>query len=247
MVSRKLSSPQHFTHETNGWTCNVCSPRENGHPIMTIRAAIRHEASPQHTQLVQESTMCWNPTGEDNAISWLPASQDAAVWNAPLEEDPPITKEELHMREHQYHVERVADIVPYWIKMVEAAANGEEELRLEPFLNTLPPTNPWAQGAQATDSWGDRGGGDIGRWGVYPSAAKSASSGSAHGFRTNTGSLTAASSVPATGHAFVENIARQELVTVDRKRRMHMFFEMPTQEKVKKIDEIVRYLQSTSV
>ncbi|KAJ7038334.1 hypothetical protein C8F04DRAFT_1075674 [Mycena alexandri] len=247
---KSFSNPHHFIHEADGWLCNVCNGE---HAHMNIHAAIRHERSAQHARMVQESNMWWNPSSEDAAISWLPTSPDADVWNAPLEEDPPLTKEELQMREHQYHVERVADIVPYWIKMVNAAAHGEE-LRLEPFLNTLqdvshswlPPTNPWAQ-TTGSGGWGDRGGGDTGRWGVHPAAAKSASSGSAHGSRTP-GSLTAAGSVPATGYAFVENIARQESVTdVERKRRMHMFFEMPTNEKVKKIDEIVRYLQSASV
>jgi len=252
MVSRKsFENPNHFTKEADGWVCNICNPSSGDRAHMNIHAAIRHERnSAQHARNVQESNMWWNPPNEDAAISWLPSSQDAAIWNAPLEEDPPLTKEELQMREHQMHVERVADIVPYWIKCVNAAANGEE-LRLEPFLNTLhdvsdtwmPAANPWAQ-ATGSGAWDYRG--DPNRWGVHPDA-KSMSS-AAHGSKSQTGSRTIASSVPAAGYAFVENIARQESVTdADRKRRMHMFFEMPTQEKVKKIDEIVRYLQSASV
>ncbi|KAJ6574979.1 hypothetical protein B0H19DRAFT_621702 [Mycena capillaripes] len=251
MVSRKsFANPNHFTKEADGWVCNICPSTGDHAHSMNIHAAIRHErGSAQHARSVLETNMWWNPPAEENAaISWLPPSQDAAAWNAPLEEDPPLTKEELQMREHQYHVERVADIVPYWIKCVNAAANGEE-LRLEPFLNTLhdvsdswmDPANPWAQ---ATGSgWDDRG--DTKRWGVPPDA-KSMSS--AHVSKSQTGSRTTASSVAAAGYAFVENIARQESVTdVDRKRRMHMFFEMPTNEKIQKIDEIVRYLQSASV
>ncbi len=116
------------------------------------------------------------------------------------------------------------------IKCVNAAANGEE-LRLEPFLNTLHdvsdswmnPANPWAQ-ATGSGAWDVRGDHPH-RWGVHPDA-KSMSS-SAHGSKSQTGSRTIASSVPATGYAFVENIARQESVTdADRKRRMHMFFEV---------------------
>ncbi|KAJ7654954.1 hypothetical protein DFH06DRAFT_1201148 [Mycena polygramma] len=248
MVSRKsFQNPNHFTQEADGWVCNICSPSSGDHAHMNIHAAIRHEKnSAQHARNVQESNMWWNPSSEDAPVSWFPSSQDAAAWNAPLEEDLPLTKEELQMREHQYHVERVADIVPYWLKCVNAAANGEE-LRMEPFLNTLHdvsdswmnPANPWGSGA-----WDDRGG-HPNRWGVHPDA-KSMSS-SAQGSKSQTGSRTTASSPPATGYAFVESIAHQESVTdADRKRRMHTFFEMPTHEKVNKINEIVRYLQTST-
>ncbi|KZP10537.1 hypothetical protein FIBSPDRAFT_1051268 [Athelia psychrophila] len=45
-------------------------------------------------------------------------------------------------------------------------------------------------------------------------------------------------------HSFVEEIARQQDVDVERKRRMHDFCEMPTQDKVKKIEEMVRSLRA---
>ncbi|KAJ6604521.1 hypothetical protein DFH09DRAFT_1122964 [Mycena vulgaris] len=217
--------------------------------------------SGRHAHDVEESDRWWNPP-----------SQGPAVWNSPLEEDPPsaLTREELQIREHQYHVERVADIVPYWIKCVNAAANGEE-LRLEPFLNTLQDVsqswmtsdNPWAR-ASGSGAWGDRG--DAVRWGIHPDMQSMSSSG--RGSKTHTGSRTATASAAGTGrvekrkggrprnnvtvdhqktsYAFVEDIARHEAADAERKRRMHMFFEMPTHEKVQKIAEIVRYLQSAS-
>jgi len=45
-------------------------------------------------------------------------------------------------------------------------------------------------------------------------------------------------------HMFVEDIARQQAVDAERKRRMHDFYEMPTQDKVKKIEEMVRNLRT---
>jgi hypothetical protein len=45
-------------------------------------------------------------------------------------------------------------------------------------------------------------------------------------------------------YMFVENIARQQSVNAERKRRMHDFFEMPTQDKVQKIQELGRYLHT---
>ncbi|KAJ7125712.1 hypothetical protein C8R43DRAFT_1030121 [Mycena crocata] len=239
-MAPNFAKPHHFTKDADGWLCNVCNPSNGDHaPHMTIHAAIRHEReSAQHARNVQESEMWWNPP-----------TQDPAIWEAPIEEDPPLTREELQRLEHQYHVERVADIVPYWIKCVNAAANGEE-LRLEPFLNSLQDVpqswmasdKPWAQ-ATGPAAWGDHGG-DADRWGVD---VKSMSS-SAHGSATHTGSRTIAST-PENDHAFVENFARQEglAADADRKRKMHMFFKMPTHEKIKKIDEIVRYLQTASV
>lgn len=164
---------------------------------------------------------------------WNPSSHDPAIWHAPLEEDPPLSREELQMRENQYHVERVADIVPYWIKCVDAAAKGEE-LRLEPFLNTLedashswiPSDDPWVMGS---GGWGDSG--DAVRWGVHPDVESVSSS--AHYSKTHTGSRTISTSDdPATraefpnAYAFVENIARQEAADAERKRRMHKFFEV---------------------
>ncbi|KAJ7783645.1 hypothetical protein DFH07DRAFT_195672 [Mycena maculata] len=244
-----MVSPKSFVkpHQADGWFCNICNPSSfNGDQAahMNIHAALRHEReSAQHARNVQESEMWWNPS-----------SHDPAVWNAPLDEEPLLTKEEVQMREHQDHVERVSELVPYWIKCVDAAAKGEE-LRLEPFLNTLKDVshswsrihvdNPWAMGSGA---WGN--GGDADRWGVHPDA-KSMSS-SAHGSKMNTGTRTISSSGsvvenPQNAYAFVEDIARQQAADAERKRRMHKFFQMPTHEKVKKIDEIVRYLQSASV
>lgn len=45
-------------------------------------------------------------------------------------------------------------------------------------------------------------------------------------------------------HMFVEDFARQQAVDAERKRRMHDFFKMPTQDKVKKIEEMVRNLRT---
>ncbi|KAH7912585.1 hypothetical protein BJ138DRAFT_1004067, partial [Hygrophoropsis aurantiaca] len=45
-------------------------------------------------------------------------------------------------------------------------------------------------------------------------------------------------------HIFVEDIARQEAADEARTRRMHRFFEMPTEQKLKKIQEMIRYLHA---
>jgi len=42
---------------------------------------------------------------------------------------------------------------------------------------------------------------------------------------------------------FVENVARSEEATPERTEGMHQFYEMPTQDKVKKIQELVSFLR----
>ncbi|KAH8102429.1 hypothetical protein BXZ70DRAFT_780489 [Cristinia sonorae] len=44
--------------------------------------------------------------------------------------------------------------------------------------------------------------------------------------------------------AFVEKVAQQEDASSDRRQSMHEFYAMPTQEKLKKIREVVQYLQA---
>ena len=100
---------------------------------MDIRAAKRHEShSTEHARNVAEVEMWWNPPGPD-----------VAAWNTPIREDPPSTIEEMRMRESQTHVDHVRDMVPFWIKGVEAAEKGEV-LRLEHYLETL---------QEASDTW----------------------------------------------------------------------------------------------
>ncbi|KAI0936511.1 hypothetical protein AcV5_004628 [Taiwanofungus camphoratus] len=45
---------------------------------------------------------------------------------------------------------------------------------------------------------------------------------------------------------FVEKVARREDASAERRRRMHQFYEMPTQKKVQKINEMIRSLQVQS-
>jgi hypothetical protein len=101
---------------------------------MNTRAAQHHERhSAEHARNVAELEMQW----------WNPPAQDEAIWNAPIVEDPPLTIEEMKARESRMHVDLVRDMVPFWIKGVEAAEKGEV-LRLEHFLETL---------QEASDAW----------------------------------------------------------------------------------------------
>ena len=61
---------------------------------------------------------------------------DVGAWGKPIQEDPPTTIEEMKLRESQTHVDLVRDMVPFWIRSVEAAERGEV-LRLEEFLEEV--------------------------------------------------------------------------------------------------------------
>jgi hypothetical protein len=75
-------------------------------------------------------------------IWWNSPAPDAAAWNVPIAELP-LTIEEIKSRESRMHVDHVQDMVPFWIRGVEAAERGEV-LRLEHFLETL---------QEASDAW----------------------------------------------------------------------------------------------
>lgn len=45
-------------------------------------------------------------------------------------------------------------------------------------------------------------------------------------------------------HNFVDSVARQEAASEERRRQMHKFFQMPTEQKVREIQEIIKFLRA---
>jgi hypothetical protein len=236
---------------------------------------------------------------------WDPQPKDAWVMS---EDDTPLTADELRARTKQVHVDQVRDMVPFWMKGVEAAEKGEV-LRLEDFLEKLasedrwgvadvddpwgpsigpwPADHPWGSAVPGgrSDPWGkidDSPWGDahdpwgkVADWGVEDDSTLSMHvdrSVSHHGedHRRNKSGKKGKGrknhhKQPSRQdpHLFVEDIARQQAVNAERKRRMHDFYEvctmcasllafphttqMPTQDKVKKIEEMVRNLRTAHV
>ena len=86
---------------------------------------------------------------------WNPQPKDS--WVMP-EDDAPLTADELKVRTRQVHVDQVRDMVPFWMKGVEAAEKGEV-LRLEDFLEKLASEDRWGV-ADVGDPWGP----SIGPW-----------------------------------------------------------------------------------
>jgi hypothetical protein len=107
----------------NGWFCSICTPdaRKKG---MTVRAAMRHECTIEHIRNVSEHHI-WHP------------KPDSSAW-----ENTSLTSETLKVQDKQNRVDNVRHMVPWWVRAVEAAERGEE-MRMEDFLDTIQ-EDPWA-------------------------------------------------------------------------------------------------------
>lgn len=111
---------------------------------MDFQDAMAHETdNNDHAQNVQDFEM-WNPPAQE-------------TWVLP-EEDLPLTFDELKARTRQVHVDQVRDMVPFWMKGVEAAEKGEV-LRMEDFLEKLAAEDRWGISG-VDDPWGP----SIGPW-----------------------------------------------------------------------------------
>ncbi|KAH9950450.1 hypothetical protein B0H21DRAFT_819253 [Amylocystis lapponica] len=158
-------------------------------------------------------------------------------------------------------VDRQKDVIPFWRKGVDAADRGEEAEKWEHFLEELEEkynkgVSGWGLGS---DGWGrDHG---EGVWGYGEIAAHGASQPGNAPY----GEGDAAWGLPACAPAavdsskrrrrrknrnyggnswtFVEEVAKQEDATAERRRRMHEFYDMPTHQKVQQIQKIIHLLQ----
>lgn len=241
-----------------------------------MQAAVGHEnTSPEHARHISEVEW-WQPRDDDG-------------WGTL--EQPPLTSDGLRTWEMQTHVDHVYDLVPFWIRGVDAAERGDSEvLRMEEFLQMMEENGGWRTsdevwgmlGAlrkpnheEGSDGWGrkddvsvpkaatgtdltlgdqDKGWGVTEEWAVPPTNTSSSSSHQDKGWGitqewaappTNTSNYSSHQRRDLGGtHPFVDDIALQEAADEDRRRRMNYFFEMPTEQKVLKIQEMIRYLHA---
>ncbi|KAJ3808113.1 hypothetical protein EV368DRAFT_65076 [Lentinula lateritia] len=234
----------------------------------------------QHPPQQHAQSSAWDQPSVINP--WETTGPSADAWLAPATElhhkFPTMTKGQLQSKEHQYFADQVDDMIPFWIRGIEAAERGEV-LRLEEFLDSLeyeadtetwPPRgrNPWTHldrhsnyGGRAweqTDWDNHNDNNDITKW-IAEESVSSAESGG----RVTGGRITGRShssnhrvihskpksqlfeSVQVGADSLVEVIARQNSADENRKREMYSFLELSTNEKVKKIDDLLRTLRSS--
>ncbi|KAJ4485963.1 hypothetical protein J3R30DRAFT_1426651 [Lentinula aciculospora] len=239
---------------------------------MSYREAIQHEKnSTDHALLVkaqlpqpQSQQQCTQPSAWDQPSDpWEAHDLSAEAWLEPAAEDnSSMTKELLRTKEHQYRADQVDDMIPFWIRGIEAAERGEV-LRLEEFLDSLenenwPPRghDPWTHGDRHSNyggrvfnaweptTWDN----DLTKWIVKPVSSPSAEGGRAtRGVHSDAILTTSHVISPSTRdpNSLVEVVARQNAADENRKREMYSFLELPTNEKVKKIDDLIRTLRSS--
>ncbi|KAF9010362.1 hypothetical protein BDZ89DRAFT_1167735 [Hymenopellis radicata] len=254
--------PNYFKRGRNGkknlWYCDLC---RTGTPsdYMSLKGAQDHERGAEHLRNVNITES-----------SWAMPNGDWADWDVAMADEPQdLTKEEKKDNEHRVFVDQLHEFVPFWIRGVEAAQRGEV-LKMEEFLESHEkyPAMEEAWGgwdAPVAYAWpGERG---------WPKERDVESINSAHvasdqpelvsmpGFERSRGSDVTMPSVVSEGmrpvdrgqcdeydaHAFVEDIALQKAVDSERKKEMHSFFEMPTQDKVRRIDELIRTLHAANM
>ncbi|KAF9076127.1 hypothetical protein BDP27DRAFT_1398409 [Rhodocollybia butyracea] len=272
-------NPNYFKHlrRSNKWGCTLCTDAKTKKKAMTYREAVQHERnSTDHSRLVsaqsfqseQPQSFAWGeqsqPLAWGQPSAWEAQGPSVEAWFAPLieEENTLVTKEQLRGKEHQYFSDQVEDMVPFWIRGIEAAERGEV-LRLEEFLDSLehqswPPRGRdyWAHddrhshyGGRAFD-WEPAD--DVKKWSGTVSSV-SADSGRRTG-QSVSGILQASSydprkskfgSAALNSRSLVEVVARQSAVDENRKKDMYSFIELSTNEKVKRIDDLIRTLRLT--
>ncbi|GAW06012.1 hypothetical protein LENED_007904 [Lentinula edodes] len=268
------------------WACTLC-PGARKTPYMTYQVARQHERnSAEHASRVKQrqerqpqqhaQSSAWDQPSMINP--WETTGPSADAWLVPATEHhnfTTMTKEQLRSKEHQYFADQVDDMIPFWIRGIEAAERGEV-LRLEEFLDSLeneadtdtwPPRgpNPWTHrdrhsnyGGRAweqTDWDNHNDNNDIAKWIAEESVSSAESGGRVIGRSHNSNHRVIQSksksqlfeSVQDGANSLVEVVARQNSADENRKREMYSFLELSTNEKVKKIDDLIRALHLMSM
>lgn len=154
------------SHGQRGWTCKLCASSQDSNAkskFMTAKAAITHEQTSEvHIRnVVCEEAGRWEWSDTPHA--------ESSEWPRAL----PISASELKSLDVGCQFDHVRDshIIPFWIRGVEAAEQGEIP-RMEDLLENLP-KDPWTQGSSDSweplapaEQWGNATFGDEGRgWG----------------------------------------------------------------------------------
>ncbi|KAJ3928313.1 MAG: hypothetical protein NXY57DRAFT_1041731 [Lentinula lateritia] len=268
------------------WACTLC-PGARKAPHMSYQVARQHERnSAEHASRVKQRLEQHPPQEHAQSSAWDQPSMinpwettgpSADAWLVPAtdhhHEFTTMTKEQLRSKEHQYFADQVDDMIPFWIRGIEAAERGEV-LRLEEFLDSLeneadletwPPRgpNPWTHrdrhsnyGGRAweqTDWDVHNDNNDITKWIAEDSVSSAESGGRVIGRSHSSNHRVIHSksksqlfeSVQDGAKSLVEVVARQNSADENRKREMYSFIELSTNEKVKKIDDLIRALRSS--
>ncbi|TFK77236.1 hypothetical protein BDN72DRAFT_33722 [Pluteus cervinus] len=195
---------------------------------------------------------------QDNRWTQPASGTNPSAWDTP-DENPPLTAEELKVRESQLRVDMVQDMVPFWIRGVEAAERGDE-LKMETFLDEwqtrmdtwMNGENSWGT-ANDDNGWGtswDIGGHDGWDWGGPVNNGWGEDALGWGGAPPEQRGLQAerkdAWSVSGDSSALVEDVAKERGLSPAEKKRMYSFYKLPTDDKVQKINEVIAALRTST-
>ncbi|KAI9445311.1 hypothetical protein H4582DRAFT_907457 [Lactarius indigo] len=235
-----------FTDVGNGkWLCNICKA-----DVMTVKQAMAHEVSMQHSTKAEVCNLQFaSSAGNDPAHSMLSSRRVAE-------------------QEHDYWADLSPRIVGFWRKGLEAAERGEEAESMHDFLDKLEselaeknrqdrwvssPADGWGWGTPAAEAedWTPAPDAWAAGWGkpvVTKGPANTRRVRRRREGNSSTTSMHREGSVFGRDDgdedtAFVENFLRGHGVDASRKERMRSFYEMPTDQKIQKIQEVIRDLR----
>ncbi|KAF8846245.1 hypothetical protein BDN67DRAFT_891185, partial [Paxillus ammoniavirescens] len=249
-----------FKHSATGpgWVCTICPATHSKGQLYlpSLKAALNHERG-FHEHLRGEAE---------------PPVQSSHGNSRDKIDCPRLTAEDLRKWDMHTHVDHVFDLVPFWQCAVDAAERGEV-LRLEEFLEKMEGDGGWRTSNEVLRMLGgwkgsahDYGGRDWGQpnandwaasqrgglvWGESHANnwAGSQRVGVFQGHLTSGGDIGSRLLPHACREGpqhFVDSVARQKAVNEERRQQMHLFFEMPTEQKIQKIQETIRFLRSQS-
>ncbi|KAH7928490.1 hypothetical protein BV22DRAFT_1058690 [Leucogyrophana mollusca] len=268
---RTFSRPQDFSRRPHGrgWSCTLCTPKyKNQFDFPSLRAALQHESlSPEHTRHVSEFEWWKRP---DDDAAWEthespPLTYEGLrVWEKQTHVD--------HVFDLVPFWQRAVDAAERGevLRLEEFLEKMEGDGGWRTADDVWGMLGPWGSpnaGKEVSGAWGkveDRTKPDHGWWGRgdwsvsnndlsvrqddgaasgshkwetglhhKPTAPQKSSGRTPHGIHPNDAT-----------HLFVEDIARQEAADEARRRRMYKFYELPTEQKVQKIQEMIQYLHA---
>jgi len=239
-----LNHRENFTDVGNGkWLCNICKAE-----VMTIKQAVTHEDSAQHSSradaygLQATSSAARKPTS-DILSSLRRAEQERSHWT-----------------------DLSPNLVSFWRRGLVAAERGEEAESTHEFLDKLEEELDqssqcrWGSSPVADDGWGWGTPAEdwtpapdvwASAWGT-PVAQVPTKVQQVHHRREGSSSITSMhqeGTIPDhddnedDAASFVENFLQHNAVDARRRERMRVFYEMPTEQKVRKIQEVIRDLR----
>ncbi|KAA1467913.1 hypothetical protein DENSPDRAFT_877691 [Dentipellis sp. KUC8613] len=269
---KKLSKPEHFTDNGRGrYYCNVCTAEDDAQrKSMTIVQATNHERTPEHIHNVEsDNDNAWVSPADPQAWElgsnpWA-ATHDSFDWGKAPEKSKDPT--DIKIREKQEWIEMCPDLVAFWQKGVVAANNGGEVDSMQEFLERLeveraerqraleagewgpvavnndwgwsPPNDDWGRQDQPSKGWG---------WALPNDDAWDAAGQDGWGLPEEKPPADRASEITdeaianADRSSFVDKFAQCRSLSATRREKMRAFFDMPTQQKVAEIQEVIRYL-----